>query len=191
MDPEVEPCDDFYDFACGGFLKSTIIPDDKTSVNTFTEISDELQNQLRTSIEEKSTPDEPKPFRLAKNLYKACMNKSKYIQYIVSKCYIILSNSTLCNATLIISAIIEQQGLDPLLNILRNLGGWPLLEGDQWNENEFNWMESVYKFRQMGYSVDYFIDFSIGVDLKNSTKRTIDVRIQRYPYRNFCVVINL
>lgn len=147
MDSEVEPCDDFYDFACGGFLKSTIIPDDKTSVNTFTEISDELQNQLRTSIEEKSAPDEPKPFRLAKNLYKACMNKT----------------------------IIEQQGLDPLLNILRKLGGWPVLEGNQWNESEFNWKESVYKFRQMGYSVDYFIDFSIGVDLKNSTKRTIDL----------------
>lgn len=63
------------------------------------------------------------------------------------------------------------------MNILRKLGGWPILEGDQWNENEFNWKESVYKFRQMGYSVDYFIDFSIGVDLKNSTKRTIDVRI--------------
>ncbi|KOX75065.1 Membrane metallo-endopeptidase-like 1 [Melipona quadrifasciata] len=147
MDPEVEPCDDFYDFACGGFLKSTIIPDDKTSVNTFTEISDELQNQLRTSIEEKSAPDEPKPFRLAKNLYKACMNKT----------------------------IIEQQGLDPLLNILRKLGGWPVLEGNQWNESEFNWKESVYKFRQMGYSVDYFIDFSIGVYMKNSTKRTIDL----------------
>lgn len=77
----------------------------------------------------------------------------------------------------IISAVIEQQGLDPLLNILQKLGGWPVLEGDQWNENEFNWKESVYKFREMGYSVDYFIDFSIGVDLKNSTKRTIDVRI--------------
>lgn len=77
MDREVEPCDDFYDFACGGFLKATIIPDDKTSVNTFTGISDELQNHLRASIEEKSPPDEPKPFRLAKNLYKACMNKSE------------------------------------------------------------------------------------------------------------------
>ena len=78
MDREIEPCDDFYDFACGGFLKSTIIPDDKTTVNTFTGISDELQNQLRTSIEEKSPPNEPKPFRLVKNLYKACMNKSEY-----------------------------------------------------------------------------------------------------------------
>nr|XP_033323580.1 neprilysin-2 isoform X1 [Megalopta genalis] len=147
MDTQIEPCDDFYDFACGGFLETTSIPDDKTSVNTFTEISDELQNQLRASIEEKSAPNEPKPFRLAKNLYKACMNKT----------------------------LIEQQGLQPLLNILKKLGGWPLLEGDNWNETEFNWKESVYKFRQMGYSVDYFIDFSIGVDLKNSTKRIIDL----------------
>ncbi|CAL7951567.1 unnamed protein product [Xylocopa violacea] len=147
IDPEVEPCDDFYDFACGGFLKSTNIPDDKTSVNTFSVISDELQNQLRTSIEEKSQSDEPTPFRLVKNLYKACMNKT----------------------------VIEEQGLKPLLDILKNLGGWPVLEGDQWDEDAFNWTESVYKFRKMGYSVDYFIDFSVGVDLKNSTKRIIDL----------------
>ncbi|XP_076754338.1 M13 family metallopeptidase neprilysin 2 isoform X2 [Xylocopa sonorina] len=147
IDFDVEPCDDFYDFACGGFLKSTNIPDDKTSVNTFSVISDELQNQLRTSIEEKSPSDEPKPFRLVKNLYKACMNKT----------------------------VIEKQGLKPLLDILKNLGGWPVLEGDQWDEDGFNWTESVYKFRKMGYSVDYFIDFSVGVDLKNSTKRIIDL----------------
>ncbi|XP_043263785.1 neprilysin-2 isoform X2 [Colletes gigas] len=147
MDTEVEPCDDFYDFACGGFLKNTHIPDDKTSVNTFTEISDKLQNQLRSSIEEKSAPNEPKPFRLAKNLYKSCINKT----------------------------VIEQQGLEPLLKILQNLGGWPVLEGDDWNDDAFDWKESVYKFRKTGYSVDYFIDFSVGVDLKNSTRRIIDL----------------
>lgn len=184
MDREVEPCDDFYDFACGGFLKSTIIPDDKTTVNTFTGISDELQNQLRTSIEEKSPPNEPKPFRLVKNLYKACMNKSEYAIYVyifllmkrIKSISFYINVISRYNFKKIISAVIEQQGLDPLLNILRKLGGWPILE-NQWNETEFNWKESVYKFRKMGYSVDYFIDFSIGVDLKNSTKRIIDVRI--------------
>lgn len=60
-------------------------------------------------------------------------------------------------------------------NILTNLGGWPVLEEENWKESEFDWMESVYKFRQVGYSVDYFIDFSVGIDFKNSTKRIIDV----------------
>ena len=77
MNSDVEPCDDFYKFACGGFLKNTIIPDDKVSMNTFSIISDKLQEQLRTSIEAKSEPNESKPFTLVKNLYKACMNKSE------------------------------------------------------------------------------------------------------------------
>lgn len=147
MDTSVEPCDDFYRFACGTFLKNTIIPDDKTSVNTFSIISDKLQKQLRSSIEEESSPSDPRPFRLMKTLYKSCMNKT----------------------------IIEEQGLEPLHKILKELGGWPVLMGNQWNEEGFDWKQSVYKFRRMGYSVDYFLDFSIGVDLKNSTKRVIDL----------------
>ena len=63
----------------------------------------------------------------------------------------------------------------PLHKILKSLGGWPVLDGDAWKDDDFEWTKSVYKFRKIGYSVDYFIDFSIGVDLKNSTKRVIDV----------------
>ncbi|XP_012252045.2 neprilysin-2 isoform X2 [Athalia rosae] len=147
LNPQVEPCDNFYEFSCGGFIEATTIPDDKTSVNSFSVISDKLQDQLRTSIEEPSSADEPKPFTLAKNLYKACMNKTA----------------------------IEKAGLAPLRNIIEKLGRWPVLVGDSWNDNEFDWVDSVYKFRKLGYSVDYFIDFSIGIDLKNSTKRIIDL----------------
>ncbi|XP_008554181.1 neprilysin-2 isoform X1 [Microplitis demolitor] len=147
MDSSVDPCDDFYRFACGGFLKSTIIPDDKVSVNTFSIISDQVLEQLRMSIEDPRLTEMSNPFRLVKTLYKSCMNKT----------------------------VIEEQGLTPLLSIVKKLGGWPVLEGDMWKDYEFNWMTSVFKFREMGYSVDYFIDFSIGVDLKNSTKRVLDL----------------
>lgn len=147
MDPEVEPCDDFYDFACGGFLKSTRIPDDKTSVNTFTNINDDLQDRLKLTIEEETKEDEPRSIKLVKVLYKSCMNKS----------------------------MIQTRGLEPLRTILKDLGGWPVVEGDNWDEESFDWKESVYKFRRNGYSVDYFIDFSVGVDVKQSTKRIIDL----------------
>lgn len=70
---------------------------------------------------------------------------------------------------------IESDGMKNINQILKELGGWPLLEGSNWNDGEFDWRQSVYKFRKVGYSVDYFMDFSVGVDVKNSTKRIIDV----------------
>ncbi|KAK4879936.1 hypothetical protein RN001_008082 [Aquatica leii] len=147
MDSTVDPCDDFYQFACGNFIKNTNIPDDKSAVTSFSVISDLLQEQLRSMIEEPIKPNEPKSFVLLKKIYKSCMNKTA----------------------------IEQDGLTTIKSILKKLGGWPVLEGSHWNDGNFDWRQSVYKFRKAGYSVDYFMDFSVGIDLKNSSQRVIDL----------------
>ena len=70
---------------------------------------------------------------------------------------------------------IEERGEVPLLNVLKAMGGWPLLEGTKWDKNRFKWYEMVYRFREMGYSVDYMIDFSVTTDLKNSSWRVLDL----------------
>ncbi|XP_011689069.1 PREDICTED: membrane metallo-endopeptidase-like 1 [Wasmannia auropunctata] len=147
MNSNVHPCDDFYKFACGGFLESKIISDDKTSVSMFSIIDDDLKEQLRLSIEQQSPPNELRPFRLVKDLYKACMNKTA----------------------------IKQRGLTPLLNSLRKLGGWPVLNGRRWNERDFIWKDSVYRFRRLGYSINYFIGFSVYDDWKNNSRRVISL----------------
>lgn len=77
LDETVEPCDDFYNFACGRFIRESIIPDEKVAVSAFSVTGDKLQEQLRTLISEPVNAQETKPFKLVKKLYKACMNKSK------------------------------------------------------------------------------------------------------------------
>lgn len=150
MDETVEPCDDFYSFACGNFVKETMIPDEKVSVNTFSIIGDKLQEQLRSLISDKIDPNDSPPFNMAKRLYKACMNKT----------------------------VIEERGLKPLHTITDKLGGWPVVKGDQWDlDSEWSWTWAVKEFRKVGYSMDYIFDFSIGIDLKKSVSRIIDVSI--------------
>ncbi len=40
---------------------------------------------------------------------------------------------------------------------------------------DFDWKETVYRFRRAGYSTDYLVDFSIVTDSKNSSWRVIDI----------------
>ncbi|XP_069690199.1 neprilysin-2-like [Periplaneta americana] len=147
MDLTAEPCDDFYQFACGSYIRDTLIPDDKSTVSRFSAVTDKLQEQLRSVIDAPITAKDTRPFRLVKNLFRACMNRTH----------------------------IEARGLAPLHDILHTLGGWPVLDGPTWDEGGFDWRQSVYKFRAMGYSVDYFMDFSVSTDVKNSTMRSISV----------------
>lgn len=71
--------------------------------------------------------------------------------------------------------MIEERGLKPLEDIHNSMGGWPVIKGDSWEEKSWTWQKSVKEFRDRGYSTDYIFDFSVGSDLKNSTRRIIDV----------------
>jgi hypothetical protein len=100
MDHSVEPCDDFYKFACGGFEERVVIPDDRSGWSQFSVIDKELQQQLRALLEAPPAATEAKVFEKVRNVYKACMDEET----------------------------IEKIGLEPLLEKLHSLGGWPVLE---------------------------------------------------------------
>merc|ERR1711990_654266 len=147
MDQSVSPCDDFYQFVCGGFEERVAIPDDRSSWSQFSVIDKELQQQLRALLETPPPPAEAPVFKKVRSVYHACMNEP----------------------------LIEEIGLQPLKDKLKSMGGWPVLEGGDWKEDDFSWIETTYKFRENSYSTDLLIDFSIGTDIKNSSWRVIDI----------------
>ena len=51
LDKSVRPQDDFYQFANGGWLARTVIPGDRVSVSTFTDLSDRAEADVRRIIE--------------------------------------------------------------------------------------------------------------------------------------------
>lgn len=149
LDDSIDPCDNFYEFSCGNYLKETLIPEDKVTVDSFSDVRDLVQEQLRTIINEPVRPDESKPFRLAKHFNSACLNKT----------------------------IIEERGIKPLADILETFGGWPVVKGDSWSDSLFDWVEVLKKFRFMGLDTYIVFSFSVQTDIKNSTSRTLDVSL--------------
>ncbi|CRL07419.1 CLUMA_CG020392, isoform A [Clunio marinus] len=147
IDNSVSPCENFYIFACGRYIKNIEIPEDKTVLDGFSVVRDVLQDQMRNIITAPTKPNEIEPSKMVKKLYSACLNKD----------------------------FIEKRELDPIRNIHKAMGGWPAVEGDNWDEKAWSWQKAAINCRKYGYSVDYVIDFSVSTDLKNSSTKIIDI----------------
>jgi neprilysin len=155
IDETVSPCKDFYHFACGQYVKNTVIPEDKVSVDSFSVVRDTLQEQLKTIITAPIDENDIEPIKKVKNLYAACMDKEA----------------------------VEKRGLVGITEIQNSMGGWPAVKGDKWNEDSWTWQKVAIDCRKHGYSTDYVVDFFVGTDLKNSSMKIVDVGNSNFQFK--------
>ena len=47
MDKSAKPCDDFYDFACGGWAKKHVVTGDQTSFGQFAKLQEATSMKLK------------------------------------------------------------------------------------------------------------------------------------------------
>lgn len=66
--------------------------------------------------------------------------------------------------------ILQKRGHQPLLDLLNDLGGWPILDRF-WVEERFNWVDLMAKLRL--YNNDILISEWVGPDIKNSDEFVI------------------
>jgi Peptidase family M13 len=75
LDRSADPCGDFYQFACGGWMTSHPIPSDRSSWATFDELQERNNHKLREILEPADThPTEDS--RKIGDYYASCMDES-------------------------------------------------------------------------------------------------------------------
>ena len=57
MDRTADPCVDFFQYSCGGWIKNNPIPPDQSSWDTYSKMQDENRFKLRDILEAAATPD--------------------------------------------------------------------------------------------------------------------------------------
>lgn len=106
LNESVEPCQDFYKFACGGWESTNVIPEGHGRWSAF-----EALNQLNTiaisRLLGEPMTDTSDAVKKARSFYKSCMD----------------------------TTAIEKRGKQPLVDLLTDLGGWELanISATSWN----------------------------------------------------------
>lgn len=74
---KIDPCRDFYEFACGSFAEDTYTPDETSSVDTTSLMNDKLAEYLLTLLIKPPIDEDLNNYKLAKNFYNSCMQIGK------------------------------------------------------------------------------------------------------------------
>ncbi|KAI1732327.1 peptidase family m13 domain-containing protein [Ditylenchus destructor] len=75
INPQLNPCDDFYQFVCSGWHNSNVIQNDKTAVNQFGIIAETIENRIKSLLDDRSNFKSLQPYdSLIFTLYDACLN---------------------------------------------------------------------------------------------------------------------
>lgn len=77
MNRSVDPCQDFYNFACGGWINKHPIPQSQSFWDQLSLLREELLKNLRILLEEPDKDTDLKPVKQARALYRTCMDVGK------------------------------------------------------------------------------------------------------------------
>lgn len=149
LDLDTKPCDDFYEFACGGYIAEQHTPDEKSTVDTLTLMYEQLIEYLLRLFEHPSEDTSTKEIhKYAQNFFDSCMDTTK----------------------------VNEVGMEPLKDLLKFLGGWPVLEGRNWDEKKFSgWDKTLLAFRKY---VNKYEDNIF--NYKREAKDKKDVRMKKF-----------
>eukprot|EP00095_Tigriopus_kingsejongensis_P009783 maker-scaffold1250_size52830-snap-gene-0.9 protein:Tk09783 transcript:maker-scaffold1250_size52830-snap-gene-0.9-mRNA-1 annotation:"membrane metallo-endopeptidase-like 1-like" len=75
MDETADPCEDFFQFSCGGWIEDNVIPESKSKWGKFYELREAVDQAVREIVESPiDEANDAQAVKSMKNTYQGCMN---------------------------------------------------------------------------------------------------------------------
>lgn len=146
LDKNTNPCDSFYDHACGSWIKNSELPSTHTKLTSFTAASDHNQRTLKRLLDKMlSTKQTSRTLEKVRVFYKSCLRKQ----------------------------FIENHGNQSLHELITYVGSWAMTNSSDWNEEEWSFGQALTRIHHLK-SMPLFYMY-VAADDKNSTQNIIQV----------------
>lgn len=163
MNPAADPCENFYKYACGGFLADTCLNDSEAKVTPFTMAYDRIGQQLVKVLEEPSAGDELAPFRVFKTIFARC-KQDEGVKISVKGLFV--------PNFLFSFLFLETFNLDEVENMTAEYQEWE-------NNEQFDWVNATVKLRKAGLPFEILFSVSVTRDQRNTSTKLLKVRIDQ------------
>ncbi|KAF5299289.1 hypothetical protein FQA39_LY02462 [Lamprigera yunnana] len=140
IEQDIDPCENFYEFACNKFLNNVHLKEEPT-INVESIMRDNYATRMKVIIQEPILHLDSPSMVMAKQMYATCIKETS-----------------------------KENSMQYIRDSLTKIGGWAVLEGNDWNEQYFDWMVATYKLRQLGFPHQYFVKMAVHESNENASK---------------------
>ncbi|XP_013119319.1 membrane metallo-endopeptidase-like 1 [Stomoxys calcitrans] len=141
MDESVEPCEDFYAFACGHWDRINPANSmERMTTGFFETVQEAFNRKVGIVLAEDDDGKDTAIDKKVKNFYESCINFSAIKHFYKSK----------------------------LLETIEEFGQMPAIEGPRWKANEFDWLETVAEMANK-YAITIIIGYDIMSDFADNS----------------------
>ncbi|XP_055373802.1 neprilysin-4-like [Condylostylus longicornis] len=122
LDKSVNPCDNFFKFACGNWKNFNNPPKGQLDATGFSKLNHNIQTELKEMLEQNDAIYNADVELKVKQFYKSCLNTD----------------------------VIKSKGFEPIKKFVQTLGDFPIIN-KEWDETKFDYVDVEEKLKSYGF----------------------------------------